>query len=323
MRSKQPQMQARRWWKPVLAGLLLLPWSPAQAAGRQQLHGHRPKALSSAAVGPVDEGAPLNLSIGLPLRNADKLQALLADLYDPSSPRYHQFLNPQAFAEQFGPSAADYQAVEAFAKAQGLEIRHRHGNRMVLDVRGKVADIQRGLHVKLGRYRRADGSEFRAPDAEPSVDLDTPILHISGLNNAVRPKPLLRKADTAARKATAEPMGGSGPLGGFLAHDLRAAYAANVNLSGTGQSVALLEFNSGFHQSDITAYEALCGLPNVPVQTVLLDGYDGSEGQANDEVSLDIEMAMSMAPGLSKIVVYEGDLPDSILNRIATDNSAK
>ena len=45
------------------------------------------------------------------------------------------------------------------------------------------------------------------------------------------------------------------------------------------------------------------------------------------EVSLDIEVAIAMAPALAKVVVYEGDPnnfhPNDVLNRIATDNSAR
>ena len=90
-----------------------------------------------------------------------------------------------------------------------------------------------------------------------------------------------------------------------------------------GRRSGLLEFDSGFYASDITNYETLAGLPNVPVQAVLLDGYSGGAGEANDEVSLDIEMAISLAPGLSKVLVYEGSTTDDILNRMATDNLAK
>ena len=41
------------------------------------------------------------------------------------------------------------------------------------------------------------------------------------------------------------------------------------------------------------------GLPNVPLQVVLLGGYDGVPVSflGNVEVSLDIELAMAMAPG--------------------------
>ena len=45
----------------------------------------------------------------------------------------------------------------------------------------------------------------------------------------------------------------------------------------------------------------------------------------NVEVALDIEMVISMAPGLSKVIVYEGTgaNANAILNRMATDNLAK
>src|SRR5580704_15437281 len=87
--------------------------------------------------------------------------------------------------------------------------------------------------------------------------------------------------------------------------------------------MGIVEFQSGFYQSDITAYESLAGLPNVPLTTVLLDGYGGGPGQGNTEVSVDLEMAVAMAPGLSGITVYEGASTDDILERIASDNTAK
>ncbi len=59
--------------------------------------------------------------MGLPLRNKEALTNLLHELYDPASPNYRQFLTPEQFAEQFGPSEADYQAVIAFANAQGFD----------------------------------------------------------------------------------------------------------------------------------------------------------------------------------------------------------
>jgi hypothetical protein len=56
---------------------------------------------------------------------------------------------------------------------------------------------------------------------------------------------------------------------------------------------------------------------------ILLDEFNGSAGANNIEVALDIEMCVSMAPGLSAILVYEGQSGDDILNRMATDNLAK
>jgi hypothetical protein len=84
----------------------------------------------------------------------------------------------------------------------------------------------------------------------------------------------------------------------------------------------LLEFD-GFYPGDVQKNAAQAGLTPVPTQTVLLDGFNGAPGSANIEVILDIMMASYMAPGLSKVMVYEGYTPNDILNRMATDNLAQ
>jgi hypothetical protein len=94
-----------------------------------------------------------------------------------------------------------------------------------------------------------------------------------------------------------------------------------VTLNGAGMSVGLFELD-GFYASDETANFKQAGLPPVPTQTVLLDGFNGTPGSGNIEVILDIMMASYMAPGLSNVIVYEGYSPDDVMNRMATDNLA-
>ena len=64
---------------------------------------------------------------------------------------------------------------------------------------------------------------------------------------------------------------GSGPGGTLLGNDFRTAYVPGVQLTGLGQSVALFELE-GYFASDITNYEGLAGLPNVPLTNVLVMG---------------------------------------------------
>jgi len=295
------------------------------AAGRQLLHGHVPAVTTRLQpMGQLPATNDLSLTIGLPLRNREALTNLLREIYDPASPSYHHYLTPEQFADQFGPTEQDYQAVIAFAKAKGLTIRGTHPNRMLVDVRGPVAEVEHALHVAMRVYQHPkENRSFFAPDVEPSLDVSVPVLTISGLSDYIMPQPMnLRR--TSANELTAPiPNAGSGSGGNFLGNDFRAAYAPGVALTGAGQSVGLVQFQSGFYTNDILAYETLAGLPNVPVQPVLLDGYGGGAGNDNDEVSLDIEMAISMAPGLSNVIVYEGSSTDDILNRMATDNLAK
>lgn len=294
----------------------------AQAADRQFLHYVVPGAVTNGA--PLRHSlrwAKLNLTIGLPLRNRESLTNLLQQLYDPASANFHHFLTPEQFAQSFGPSDEDYRAVVNFAQSHGLLVTGKHPNRTLVSVRGTVGDIERALHITLNEYQHPTESRtFYAPDVEPSLDLTIPVLGVNGLDNFVVPHPCLRPLSAAQAKPE---LTGSGPGGTYLGNDFRSAYVPGETLTGAGQTVGLLEFDSGYYQSDITGYETLAGLPNVPVTAVLLDGYGGGPGYGNDEVSLDIEMAISMAPGLAGVLVYEGSTTDDILNRMATDNLAK
>ena len=297
----------------------------AAGAAMKVLYGHVPKTVAlSNYKGAQPATNRLNLAIGLPLRDAAGLDEFLADLYDPASPNYRQYLTPGQFTERFGPTGQDYQAVIDFARQNGLTITARHGNRLLLDVRGSVAQVESAFHVHLNVYRHpTEARDFYAPDADPSVEDSLPIADVSGLSNFGRPHPqnLLKKPSVVPETGT-----GSGSGGTYLGYDFRNAYLPDVTLTGSGQMLGLLEFD-GYYASDIAGYESTAGLPDVPLQTVLLDGFNGvpttGANSGNGEVSLDIEMAASMAPGLAKIVVFEAGpsgLQNDILNAMVASN---
>jgi len=290
--------------------------------GMKTLHSHVTAVVSRLqAKGPLPANTNLTLAIGLPLRNTDALTNLLRQIYDPSSTNYHRYLTPDEFTAQFGPTEQDYQKVVDFANSNGLAVTRTHGNRVLLDVSGKVSDVEKAFHVKMRTYHHpAENRDFFAPDAEPSVDSSVPVLNVSGLDNYFQPRPALHIMPVPGVKSGL----GSGLGGSYIGSDFRNAYVPGTSLNGAGQTVGLVQFDSGFYQSDITAYEIQAGLPtSIVVQPILLDGYGGGPGIANDEVSLDIEMAISMAPGISKVLVFEGSLPDDILNAMAASNQVK
>ncbi len=65
---------------------------------------------------------------------------------------------------------------------------------------------------------------------------------------------------------------------------------------------------------------------SVTLSNIIVGSLTGPPGSANTEVALDIEMAISMAPGLSTVYVYEATNNsaegDVMLSRMATDNLA-
>jgi subtilase family serine protease len=299
----------------------------AQTMVRQRLHGHIPEAVSRLQpIGRRPGTNRLNLAIGLPLRNQAELDELLRQLYDPASTNFHKFLTPAESATRFGPTEEDYQAVEDFVRSNGLVVAGTYSNHMVLDIQGRVADVERAFQVNLQIYRHPfEARDFFAPDTEPSLPANLRVTSIEGLSDYSLP----RRATRRVKAAKVRPLSfnGSGPGQEYAGSDFRNAYVPGATLTGAGQTVALLEY-SDYYKVDITNYEnivgATIGTTNyVSLTNVVVGGSTPSTGN-NDEVALDIELAIAMAPKLARVIVYEESATSSsLLNQIATDNLAK
>ena len=322
-----------------LAGVFLLCGicpCPAFATDIKVLSGHVPTVVSSLTPkGRLAATNELLLAIGLPLRDPAGLDQYLAQIYDPASPHFHQYLTPIEAADRFGPTPGDYEAVKDFARTNGLTVTTTYNNRLVLDVTGPAAAVENALHITLRTYRHpTEARDFFAPDTEPTVEAQLPMADIQGLSDYARPHPRLHRMN-AATMTGARPKDGSAPdgSGAYFGNDFRNAYVPGTTLTGAGQTLGLFEAD-GFYANDIATYagEAGNGRANIVIQTVLLNGFSGrpttGADSGNGEVSLDIEMAMAMAPGLARIVVYEGNpnkyLPNNILNSmLAGSNTVK
>ncbi len=297
----------------------------AQAQDRQALPTRLAAPASAQPVGHLPSSQVLRLALTLPLRNQEELQRLLRQLYNPGSPNYRKFLSVQQFTEQFGPTAADYQKLTSYAESHGLTVTNTAPNRLVLDVRGPVSAIEQAFQLKMQLYRHpTENRTYYAPSVEPSVEPGIPLQGISGLNNFAPPRPVGLKRSPEGERVHSNQTG-SGPGGQFLGSDMRAAYYGGTALTGTGQSIGLFEFGP-YNLSDVQNYFSLVGQPlNVPIVNVLLDGVSPVCGAGCDdgEEVIDIEQAISMAPGLSSIIVYEGNDDVDMFNQMATDNIAK
>ncbi|MGA9508192.1 MAG: protease pro-enzyme activation domain-containing protein [Candidatus Sulfotelmatobacter sp.] len=315
----------------IVAVLFLISAISAQAQQTLQvLHNHvRPVVANgqAAPVGVLPPSQRMNLAIMLPPRDQANLDSLLGRLYDPTSPNYHQFLSVSQFTEQFGPTVEDYQAVVDFAKANGFTVTNTPPNRLLVDINGTVAQIQSAFHVVMTVYKHpAENRTFYSPDREPSLDLSVPISHIAGLNDYSIPRPMIKKAPVmAALKSDAS---GSGPQGAYRPSDMRAAYYGGTALTGTGQSVGLLEFD-GYELADVKS-DMGGESYTVTITNVLVDGGTAGSDGDDGEQAIDIAQPIGMAPGLTSVRVYiapgsssigVGDV--DIFNKMATDNISK
>ncbi len=285
----------------------------SQAQPQQLMTRHTREAVvngQAQSLGRLPASQTMRLTVVLALRHAPELDSFLDQIYDPSSPSYRQFVTVKEFTERFGPSQEDYDAVIRFAGANGLKVVGGSRDGMNVQLTGPVAAIEKALHVTMGLYQHpTENRTFFAPDREPSADLPFQLWHVSGLDNYSIPRPMLKHRDNSL--VVKSNVKGSCPGSSYCGSDMRAAYYGGTSLTGTGQTVGLLEF-FGYDAADVKTYFKNIKQTNkVPIKGISTDGYTlkclSSKGCDDREQVLDIVQAISMAPGLKTLNFYVGN----------------
>ncbi len=281
-----------------------------------------PLVRLSQLLGSDTTNRTLRMSVDLALRNQDQLSALLQSLYDPSSSNYHQYLTPDQFAAQFGPTADQRQQVIDYLTGQGFTVTHTYPT--LIDFSGSESLAERVFGVTINDYQAPDGRSFFANASQPKLpaNIAQNIVSISGLDDSVQfshpPVPAKNAPSLSSNAGASCPApgtsggGGGGIFGGsstaYIPSQFSKAYnydgLHNAGLHGEGQTVGVFELD-GYSSSDIQAYTQCFGGSGVQLQNVAIDGFNGQPGAGAIEVELDIEVLLGMDSNLSKIVVYE------------------
>lgn len=315
------------------------------AAGRVVLSGHASRAaLASPMVGIETGTTSMSLAVSLPLRNQALLDDTLRRLYDPADPLYKQFLTPDQFTAQFGPTQAQYDAVTKFLTASGLSVSQTFANRTQIDVTGPVSKVNAAFGIQMKRFLAADGTTFRASATDISIPLALAgsISSVTGLDGSRKATPNYKILDGPVNAPAANPFDsllapdatqptqGTGLGNTFSFKDVKTAYNLNsTTLDGTGQTIGLVEFDSLYNPKDILANSAAIGT-RPRLQNVFVPSGGAIVTQANSnalEIDLDIGEAASLAPK-AVIDVYmvpfnDGNGPLDEFQQIINDNKAK
>jgi subtilase family serine protease len=294
------------------------------ADGISRLSGHVPLARinRSHELGRKSSSSPVQLAIVLNPTDPAGLSDLLQHLYTPGDPLFHQFLTPEQFASRFSPSDQDIDQVSRYLNDRGLNVTSIHSNHLVVDVEGSVSNIENAFQIELHEYLSDDGRVVYAPTSDPAVadEISPRFSAIVGLSNFSSRKSLAHSL--AVQPHTVNPNNYMNPT------RTKSVYGLNsLSQTGAGETLGLLELD-GYTSSDIQQYESNFSLAAPTLTNVLIDGATGTPSSGADsgagEVTLDIELAIGMAPGLTKILVYEAPNSDSGLvdaySRIASDN---
>jgi subtilase family serine protease len=258
-------------------------------------------------IGPVPATQPVTVGVFLSNPNQAAEDAYVKQLYDPSSPNYGNYLDPDTFNSMFGVPAANYQAAQSWLQANGLTVTPVETSTQYMLASGTAAQVEAAFGTPLDNYVAA-GRSFYANTVAPTVPASLGISNVFGLNNFNRLH-IPRVQATGTTTTTAVPTSGNVPKTGLLSiKDLWSIYDAPSTNMGNGQTMAI--FGWGVTDPvipDLRSFEAEWGLPGVPI-TVKKYGDtstpDTSGDGATGEWELDTQASTGMAPNVSSETLY-------------------
>ena len=175
------------------------------------------------------------------------LEQLLRDQQDPSSPRFHQWLTPQQFGEQFGPSQAELDAVTGWLGVRGFSINRIANGRRSIEFNGTVAQVEQSFHTEMHHYV-VNGEAHIANATDVSV-----------------------------------PTAFAGVIGGVLSlHDFRARPQHHVLSSDSGGTSSTPAYTSAGGTNTLTPYDFATIYDLAPVWNGLGSGRDRREYRRRD-----------------------------------------
>ncbi|MDR3754889.1 MAG: protease pro-enzyme activation domain-containing protein [Terracidiphilus sp.] len=228
------------------------------------------------------------------------LAAELASLQNPSSPSYHHWLTPQAFARSYANNPSDVAAVASWLESQSFRVAPLPAGSGWIEFSGTVAQVEQAFGAQVdmvsvfGNTRAVITANITVPDALSPV--------IAGLVSldGVLSTPALTAPQPLAISATAlasltSPVDAAAFTPRLVAELLNLRPLAVQGVSGAGQTIAIVS-RSNVNSADVAAFRSAFALPASPLQ-ISLNGTD--PGLANDqaEATVAASWAGAAAPG--------------------------
>jgi subtilase family serine protease len=150
----------------------------------------------SVKSGSIGRDLPLARSAA---QQADLDQLLLAQ-QNPRSPRFHQWLTPEQFADRFGASRTDVAQIQRWLQAQGFTLDYTARSRTYLSFSGTAHQVQIAFHTEIHRYR-VGGQMHYSNASDPSIPeaFAGLVAGMRGLDDFY-PQPLVRGGAAATQR---------------------------------------------------------------------------------------------------------------------------
>jgi len=275
----------------------------------------RAPMAGASIVGPTDPNELVDVSIVVKQRRELKLDHLQGKI-----------LSHDEFASTYGADPEHIKRVQAFASANNLQVVEEANEigRRTVKVRGTVANLEKAFSVTLSDYDHPTGRyRGRTGAIHIPADLADVVQGVFGLDNRPQAEPHFRfRGSKASAKLTgvviADP---AAAATSYNPPQVAQLYSFPTSVTGTGQTIGIIELGGGYEQADITNYFQSLGITAPTVTSVSVDGGTNSPttpDSADAEVLLDIEVSGSIAPGANIVVYFTPNTSQGFQDAIST-----
>jgi subtilase family serine protease len=300
------------------------------------LPGHvHPLAQAKFDQGVVADSVPVEHLIVVLHRSPEQEAAaavLVDQLHNRNSAQFHQWLTPEDFGRQFGPSDNDIQKVTSWFRSKGFTIDDVPPGRTHIIISGTAGQVRNAFHTQLHNLS-VNGERHIGVLTDPQIPAAlAPVVAGFRQLHDWRAKPLYhpagafqRDSQTGSWQKVSGPASSPeftfsydkstyyavGPQDWYTIYNSRPLYAAGT--TGAGTTIAVLEETEVVNPEDVDTFRAQFGLPAYPATPTSTQGGvnwvygpgNGCDaplrpsqemGNEESEALLDVEWAGAIAP---------------------------
>lgn len=188
-----------------------------------------------------------------------ELQTLIAQLHDPQSQNFHQWLTAAQFGERFGAAQQDVDVLASWLEGHGFRVNVVYPNRMLIDFSGTAEQVRQAFHTELHQLQVNDAGHI-ANIRDPHIpEALAPV--VSGVVSLhdFKPRPMVRLRH---EYTFGNPL--SGNVYAVVPGDLAKIYNFNPvfssGVTGQGQTIVLVEDTNLYSTADWDTFRSTFGL---------------------------------------------------------------
>lgn len=267
----------------------------------------RPETQVSADLGAVPSDMPLDhmlLHLNRPAQTESALEAYIDEIHDPKSANYHRWLTAEQVGELYGPNQMDVDAVTSWLRSQGFVVNSVYASGVTIDFSGTAGQVEAAFHTNIhklqykGEEHIANMSDPKIPAALAPGVAGVVSLHDFRPHKQVKPKHEYTYPTGSINSNTSLLLA---PADIATIYNLKPLF--NEGITGTGQTIAVLEDSDLYRTSDWTTFRTTFGLTQYSSGSLVTihpgncadPGADITYGD-DIEATLDAEMALAAAP---------------------------